>query len=142
MKKKIAKEKEQASEMRMKAMETLSQTNKRKQDPQDDDQPKDQKVKRRSNGSETIAFLREKSGREKEFKEKQLDVSSKMLEMELNKQSRNEQQHKEFMEMLLQNQQQQQQQQQFQQMQHFQMMMTQQQQQQSQLLAALLQKKD
>ena len=129
---KAAKEKEQAKDVRLKAMESLAQTKKRLiSEKEGHEQPK----RSRSNGSDTVAFLREKCQIESKTKEKELDLQAKQIECNLQRQKQMEQQHSEMMQMLLDQQKQQQQQ-----TQQFQMMLATQQQQTNQLLLAVLKK--
>ena len=100
--------------------------------------------KRRSNGTEMVAYLRERAVEENNLKEKDIEIRSMQVEKEAARQQLLDRQHNSLMELLLKQQQQQQhfqqqQQQQFMQMQTY---MTQQQQQQHQMLMAILEKRN
>ncbi|XP_068697337.1 uncharacterized protein [Montipora capricornis] len=71
--KKSEKDQEKAKDIRLKAMEKLSQTKKRKSEENSDDPPK----KSRRTGSDTLSFLKEKNEREMDFKQKELELRSK-----------------------------------------------------------------
>ena len=114
-KKRVEEDKENANDMRVKAMESLGETRKRKGDKETKDK------KRRSNGSETLQYLREKNELMAKFR-----MEDKALEEQ--KQKEESKRHDEFMKMMLQQQQQ------------FQAMMAQQQQQQNQLMMAVISK--
>ena len=81
-------DKENAEDMRLKAMETFRETQKRKANA-DGDQKKE---KRRSNGTEALKFLREKMDNE-EYREQELEVKQKDIERERKKEERQEQRH-------------------------------------------------
>lgn len=127
-----------ADDVRRKAMETQAQTQKRKAEESN----KTPKKKKRSNGSETIAYLQEKTEIEMKLRKEEIELKRAEVEIEKNKQ---EQQVKQqvalfeqqgnMMKVMMEQQQQQQQQ-----MQAMQVMMLQQQQQQNQALIALLDK--
>ena len=139
---KIRKEQEQAKDVRLKAMESLSETKKRTDAGDGASQPKPKK--RRSNGTEMVAYLRERAVEENNLKEKDIEIRSMQVEKEAARQQLLDRQHNSLMELLLKQQQQQQhfqqqQQQQFMQMQTY---MTQQQQQQHQMLMAILEKRN
>lgn len=140
IRKKVEKEKERANDVRLLAMVTMNPNQKKTQDLVDKESGNSSKKKRRSYGSETVAFLREKGEREEKFREKELELKSKSQEMETKKQEQMDCQHQGFMKMLTEQQQQQHPMQQ-QQMQQFQAMLNQQQQ-QNQLLAPLLTRKN
>eukprot|EP00111_Clytia_hemisphaerica_P007815 TCONS_00022703-protein len=73
----------QGEEIRKKAMETQCQTIKRKTGNQeDDDDDNNKKKKSRSSGSDTVSFLREKAHIESKFKEQELDLQKKRLELD------------------------------------------------------------
>ena len=114
--KKAAEDKENSYDMRVKAMESLGETKRRKGD---EDQKKEKT--RRSNGSEMLQYLREKNELMAKFR-----MEDKALEEE--KQKEESKRHEEFMKMMLQQQQQ------------FQAMIAQQQQQQNQLVMAVISK--
>ena len=144
---KIWKKQEQAKDIRLKAMESLSETKKRSlSDGDGENQPKAKK--RRSNGNEMVAYLRERATEENRLKERDIEIRSVQLQKEAERQQLLDKQHSSLMELLLQQQQQQQrqQQQQFQQQQQQQFLqmqtyMAQQQQQQHKMLMAILEKK-
>ncbi|KAL9976910.1 hypothetical protein ACROYT_G014252 [Oculina patagonica] len=138
---KIRKEQEQAKDIRLKAMESLSETKKRL-DVDGENQPKQKK--RRSNGTEMVSYLRERATEENKLKEKDIELKSVQLEKEAERQQLLDKQHNNLMEVLLQQQQQQQQFQQQQQQQFLQMQayMAQQQQQQYKMLMAILEKRN
>lgn len=142
---KIRKEQEQAKDIRLKAMESLSETKKRSlSDGDGENQPKAKK--RRSNGNEMVAYLRDRVTEENRLKERDIEIRSVQLQKEAERQQLLDKQHSSLMELLLQQQQQQQRQQQFQQQQQQQFLqmqtyMAQQQQQQYKMLMAILEKK-
>ena len=105
-------------------MEPLSETKKRS-DGDGENQPKPKK--RRSNGTEMVAYLRERATEENTLKEKDLDIRSMQLEKEAERHQLLDKQHDSLMELLLQ-------QQQFLQMQSYMM------QQQYQMLTAILER--
>ena len=75
----------QGEEIRKKAMETQCQTAKRKTSNQDDDDDDDtitKKKKSRSSGSDTVSFLREKADIESKFKEQELELQRRRLELD------------------------------------------------------------
>ena len=141
---KIRKEQEQAKDVRLKAMETMKETKKRAAADAGDESRPPTKKKSRSNGSEMVAYLKERANEEISLKEKDIEIRSLQVEKEANRQELLDRQHNSLMEVLLKQQQQQQQfqqqqQQQFMQMQAF---MAQQQQQQHQMLMAILEKRN
>lgn len=140
---KIRKEQAQAKDVRLKAMESLSQTKKRVDSTGDGESPPKAK-KRRSNGTEMVAYLRERASEEVGLKERDIAMKEMQIEKEADRQQLLDRQHNSLMELLLKQQQQQQQFQQQQQQQFMQMqaVITQQQQQQHQMLMAILQKKN
>ena len=84
-------EKTKAEEMRRKSLETFSETRKRSLENADDDEsPKASSVRRRSSGSETMAFLRMKSEKDAELRQQELAL--KTQEVNLQKQLMQEQQ--------------------------------------------------
>ena len=105
---KDSQDRENAENIRKKAMERLGQTQKRKSEG---DENEVKKRKKRSSGSDTLNFLREKNEQVQEMQKQELEVKRQQLEVESKKQDN-------FMQMML-NQQQQQQKQ----MQDFQAMM-------------------
>jgi len=83
---KLNEDRKAAEEVRLVAVERLSETNKRKQESSDTDEtsPQQQKQKRRNNrssGGDTIAFLREKSEREFQLRERELELRQQELEV-------------------------------------------------------------
>ena len=89
-------DKENAEDMRLKAMETFRETQKRKANA-DGDQKKE---KRRSNGTEALKFLREKMDNEKEYREQELEVRKKDIEREGKKEERQEQRHQDMVQLM------------------------------------------
>ena len=73
--KKAEQEKEKAVDLRMKAMERISETQKRKKDG--DEQVK---TKTRKSGNETIAYLVEKEKRDAELKKQELEIRKAEVE--------------------------------------------------------------
>ena len=122
---KDSQDRENAENIRKKAMERLGQTQKRKSEG---DENEVKKRKKRSSGSDTLNFLREKNEQVQEMQKQELEVKRQQLEVESKKQDN-------FMQMML-NQQQQQQKQ----MQDFQAMMGIQAKQQNDLMLALVSK--
>ena len=120
-------DKDNAEEMRLKAMETLKETQKRKADAEGNEK----KAKRRSNASEGFKFLREKMEYEKEYRQKELGMREKAIEKEEKKEEREEKRHADLMQMM---------QMQQQQMQQMQMNFMQAQGQQNQLFMSLIEK--
>ena len=113
--KKVEEDKENSNDMRVKAMESLGETKRRKGDEEKKGK------KRRSNGSETLQYLREKNELMAKFR-----IEDKVLEERKLKEESTR--HDEFMKMMLQQQQQ------------FQAIIAQQQQQQNQLMMAVISK--
>ena len=111
-------EREKAEEVRKVAMESLGTTKRRKEDEKENSVDCKQPKRRRSAGSETVAYLREKSEKERQGKAEEIELRKAQLELEQKK-------HNDVLQML-------QQQQQQQQMQAFTMLFQQQQQQQQQ----------
>ena len=103
--KKDQEDKENAEDMRLKAMETLKETQKRKANADGNDK----REKRRSNGSEALKFLREKMDNEKEYREKELDMRKRDVEQEEKKGEREEKRHQDMIQMMQMQQQQMQQ---------------------------------
>ena len=114
-------EKKKAEEMRNRSMEKLGETQKRKATAEDGQQTTPRK---RSSGSETLVYLREKAEREFELRQEELEVKKKEQSAQL--------QMFQYMQQQLQQQQQQQQQQM--------QVQIQQQQLQNQMLLALIEK--
>ena len=99
-------DKENANDIRLKAMETLRETQKRKADSGMEDE---KKIKQRSRRSEAVHYLRERMESDKQLREKELDIRKKEVEIEAIKQENEGRRHKEFIQMMqLQNQQMQQ----------------------------------
>ncbi|XP_028404056.1 stress response protein NST1-like [Dendronephthya gigantea] len=121
-KQKRQEDKENAEDMRLKAMETLKETQKRKALADGNEK----REKRRSNGSEALSFLRERMDNENEYREKELDMRKKDVELEEKKIEREEKQHQDIMQMM--------------QMQQMQMNFFQSQAQQQQLLMGIIEK--
>ena len=119
-------DKKNAAGMRNRAMESLGQMQKRKE--QEGGESEGRKVKKRSSGNDTVAYLREKNERLQEMHKEDLEMKRHQLEMESRKEEN-------FMKMMV-NQQQQQQKQ----MQEFQAIMSLQAKQQNDLLLALVTK--
>ena len=113
--KKVEEDKENSNDMLIKAMESLGETKRRKGDEEKKGK------KRRSNGSETLQYLREKNELMAKFRMEDKALEERKLKEESTR-------HDEFMKMMLQQQQQ------------FQAMMAQQQQQQNQLMMAVISK--
>ena len=111
-------EREKAEEVRKVAMESLGTTKRRKEDEKENSVDCKQAKRRHSAGSETVAYLREKSEKERQGKAEEIELRKAQLELEQKK-------HNDVLQML-------QQQQQQQQMQAFTMLFQQQQQQQQQ----------
>ena len=109
-------EREKAEEVRKVAMESLGTTKRRKEDEKENSVDCKQPKRRRSAGSETVAYLREKSEKERQGKAEEIELRKAQLELEQKK-------HNDVLQML---------QQQQQQMQAFTMLFQQQQQQQQQ----------
>ena len=120
---KINQDRENAEDIRKTAMEKLSQTKKRKAEDSEE-----RKWKRRSTGSETLNFLREKNERVQEMRREEIELQRNQLELETRKQDN-------FMAVMVHQQQQQQSQ-----MQDFTAMMATQMKQQSDMMLALLSK--
>lgn len=128
---KAEKDKCAAQDVRLQAMERMSETKKRK----GADDSKEKKKVRRSNGNDTIAYLREKAEIETQLRRDELDLKKRDQDNELQRYEQLEHQQNSMVQMLERQSQQQQQQ-----MQQFQMMFVQQQQQQSQIMMSLLDK--
>ena len=120
-------EREKAEEVRKVAMESLGTTKRRKEDEKENSVDCKQPKRRRSAGSETVAYLREKSEKERQGMAEEIELRKAQLELEQKK-------HNDVLQVL----QQQQQQQQQQQMQAFAMLF--QQQQQAELFLKLFEK--
>jgi len=73
----------QGKEIRNKAMETQSQTAKRKAETSPDDEKKKKLL--RSSGSETVCFLREKAAIESKLREQELELQKRRLELDAEK---------------------------------------------------------
>ena len=105
--KEMDKEKQTAEDVRKRAMDKLGETQKRKGDVENERRSK----KKRSNGSETLAFLREKNMMESEMRKEKMEMKRRNMELQ-------EKKHDDLMNLVIQ-----QQQQQSKQMQDFQTMM-------------------
>ena len=71
-----------AEEVRLVAIERLSETRKRKEESSDNEEVSPQRQKRhRSSGGDTIAFLRERSERKFQLKEKELKIRQQEVEV-------------------------------------------------------------
>ena len=105
--KEMDKEKQTAEDVRKRAMEKLGETQKRKGDVENERRSK----KKRSNGSDTLAFLREKNMMESEMRKEKMEMKRRNMELQ-------EKKHDDLMNLVIQ-----QQQQQSKQMQDFQTMM-------------------
>ena len=111
---KAEKERAKATDMRLKALEKVSETMKRHSD--ENDQPKVKKRERRS-GSETMLFLSKKAEKDQELKLEELqlkkeqhDLDQKRLQASIDQQRQFQQQQSEMMRLMQEQQQQQQQQ--------------------------------
>ena len=89
-------DKENAEDMRLKGMETLRETQKRKSNADGNEK----KEKRRSNGSDALQFLREKMDNEKEYREPKLEVRKKDIEREEKKAETEEKRHQDMIQMM------------------------------------------
>ena len=78
---KINQDRENAEDIRKTAMEKLSPTKKRKAEDGEE-----RKWKRRSTGSETLNFLREKNERVQEMRREEIELQRNQLELETRKQ--------------------------------------------------------
>jgi len=121
---KDSQDRENAENIRKKAMERLGQTQKRQAD---EGESEGKKRKKRSNGSDTLNFLREKNEQVQAIQKEEFDLRRQQLELESKKQDN-------FMQVMLHQQQQQQQ------MQDFQVMMGMQTKRQNDLMLALVNK--
>lgn len=79
--KEMDKEKQSAEDIRKRAMGKLRETQKRKGDRTDVDNEKRSK-KKRSNGSDTLAFLREKNMMESEMRKEEMELKRKSMELQ------------------------------------------------------------
>ena len=135
---KMDKDRAKAEDMRLEAMETLSETKKRTSDDMDG---KNDRRKRRS-GNEAFVYLSEKAEKDRESKQEELKLKKEQQELEgkrldatMKQQMQFQQQQAEMIKIM-----QQQQQQQQQQLMNFQMLMMQQQQEQTKALVSVLRK--
>ena len=126
-KKKEETDKENAEDMRFKAMENLRETQKRKEDCGG----KERNVKRRSKGSEAVQYLRDRMERDNRLKEQELELKKRDVEKDERRQSLEDTKHNDMVNMM---------QLQQQQMQRMQMSFVQAQQQQNTLFMALIEK--
>ena len=115
-------DKENAAEMRNRAMETFGQSKKRKEPEGNENE--ERKLKKRSNGNATVAYLKEKNERMEKIQKEELELKRLQLEKEEN-----------FMKLMMTQQQQQQKQ-----LQEFQAMLSMQAKQQNDLVLALVTK--
>lgn len=122
-KKKADQSKAVAADMRLKAMETLKENNKRK--GEDGEKQK----RKKSRGSDAVEYLREKMEMEARLREKEFEIKQKDQEKEVQKQVLADKQHSDVIALMERQQQQ---------MQQMQLNFMQGQQQQSQLLVSLL----
>ena len=79
---KDSQDRENAENIRKKAMERLGQTQKRKADENESEG----KRKKRSSGSDTLSFLREKNEQAQEMQKEELELRKQQLEVESKKQ--------------------------------------------------------
>ena len=75
-------EREKAEEVRKMAMESLGTTKRKKEDEKENSVDCKQPKKRRSTGSETVAFLREKSEKERQGRAEGMELRKAQLELE------------------------------------------------------------
>ena len=108
--KEMDKEKQSAEDVRRRAMEKLGETQKRNGDKASVDNERQLK-KKRSNGNDTLIFLREKNAMETEMRKEEMELKRRTIELQ-------EKKHDDLMSLVIQ-----QQQQQSKQMQDFQTMM-------------------
>ena len=106
-KEKIRKEQEQAKDVWLKAMESLSEAKKGSEGDAMSSPPKPKR--RRSNGTEMVAYLRERAAEDVSLKEKDLELKAEQVEKEADRQQLFDRQHNGLMGMLLKQQQQKQQ---------------------------------
>ena len=78
-------EREKAEEVRKVAMESLGTTKRRKEDEKENSVHCKQPKRRRSAGSETVAYLREKSEKERQGRAEEIEVRKAQLELERKK---------------------------------------------------------
>ena len=122
-----------AVEMRNRALESLSGTQKRQRnEEQENEKPRS---KSRRSGGDTIAYLREKNDLMQKWKTEELQLQKQRVEVESKRQDQSTKEHQEMMQLMLEQTKQQQEQ-----MQSFQRMVTLMQQQQSQIIMRLLEK--
>ena len=96
--KKIERDRAMAMDMRLKAMEKLSETQKRKAQDANDEPKK----KSRKSGSDTIAYLREKHEQEMELRRQELDLKKQQHEEERKKQDENSKRQEDMMRLMAQ----------------------------------------
>ena len=102
--KKLDKERQEAEETRWLLMEHLSETQKRRSNSDDDfDVTSPKQKKSRSSGTDTIAYLREKTEKDFELRAEELKLKREQLDMEKQRQEASQN----HMEMLIQSSQQQ-----------------------------------
>ena len=122
-----------AVEMRNRALESLSGTQKRQRnEEQENEKPRS---KSRRSGGDTIAYLREQNDLMQKWKTEELQLQKQRVEVESKRQDQSTKEHQEMMQLMLEQTKQQQEQ-----MQSFQRMVTLMQQQQSQIIMRLLEK--
>ena len=78
-------EREKAEEVRKVAMESLGTTKKRKEDEKENAVDCKQPKRRRSAESETVAYLREKSEKERQGRAEEIELRKAQLELERKK---------------------------------------------------------
>ena len=97
------KEKKAAEDIRLKAMESLAETKARKRGSlsEDDESPKSSK-KRRSSGSDTLQYLREKAESDKELRRQELELQREEVAMRYAQFQHAQQQSQQMMAIMLQ----------------------------------------
>ena len=78
-------EREKAEEVRKVAMESLGTTKRRKEDEKENSVDSKLPKRRRSAGSETVAYLREKSEKERQGRAEEIELRKAQLELEQKK---------------------------------------------------------
>ena len=78
-------EREKAEEVRKVAMESLGTTKRRKEDEKENSVDCKQPKRRRSAGSETVAYLQEKSEKERQGSAEEIELRKGQLELEQKK---------------------------------------------------------
>ena len=97
--KKAVKDQEKAKDIRLQAMERLSQTKKRKSQENDSDQPN---KKSRRTSSEAISYLREKTQQEMVLRKQELELRSKEYGEERKRREEADRRHDNMMQMMAQ----------------------------------------